>query len=201
MKERHRRGPNIGPPRLMQLSPPAPEREPRGGCFERRTGSSSSSGDSICPLASPNLPEGTDHIVDGASDAATAATATASSPRPADGDAGDRPAGEPGPRPGRRPCAARRASASAAFADDGKGRATGLLDDFSEVIDDAARSVDRAARRGLWRLCPSRRRRRLRLRRQCPRQERRRHLSTTPATSSARAPASRSASPPSPASR
>ena len=28
------------------------------------------------------------------------------------------------------------------FADDGKGRATGLLDDFSEVIDDAAKSID-----------------------------------------------------------
>ena len=51
------------------------------------------------------------------------------------------------------------------FADDGKGRVTGLLENVSEVINDAARSVDRTARRGLWRLCPSRRRRRRRLRR------------------------------------
>ena len=41
-----------------------------------------------------------------------------------------------------RPCAARPASRVRGFADDGKGRATGLLDDFSGVIADAAKSID-----------------------------------------------------------
>lgn len=93
------------------------------------------------PPRQPALPEGTDHIVSGASGAsggangkrivAAADTGTSGSDRLVSqvrdqmtslgGQAGDRLRG---------------------FADDGKAKATGLLDDVSEVINDAARSVD-----------------------------------------------------------
>lgn len=92
------------------------------------------------PPRQPALPEGTDHVVRGAAGAsgagakrivAAADTGTSGSDRLVSqvrdqvtslrGQAGDRLRG---------------------FADDGKAKATGLLDDFSEVINDAARSVD-----------------------------------------------------------
>lgn len=80
------------------------------------------------PPRQPALPEGTDQIVRGASRTESGARADrlvsqvreqVSSLR---GQAGTRIRG---------------------FADDGKAKATGLLDDFSEVITDAARSVDK----------------------------------------------------------
>lgn len=92
------------------------------------------------PPRQPSLPEGTDHVVRGASGSSGAAskrivaaadTGNSGSDRLVSqvrdqvtslrGQAGDRLRG---------------------FADDGKAKATGLLDDFSEVINDAARSVD-----------------------------------------------------------
>jgi len=99
------------------------------------------------PPRQPALPEGTDHVVQGASGSSNAGAgngggsgnggfvATADDAKGTDrlvnqvrdhvtslrGTATDRLRG---------------------FADGGKGRATGLLDEFSEVIKDAARSVD-----------------------------------------------------------
>jgi ElaB/YqjD/DUF883 family membrane-anchored ribosome-binding protein len=94
------------------------------------------------PPRQPELPEGTDHIVRGASGSSAneggggfVATADTSSTSGTDrlvsqvrdqvgnlrGQAGDK---------------------LRSFADDGKGRATGLLDNLSEVLNDAAKSVD-----------------------------------------------------------
>ncbi len=86
------------------------------------------------PRRDPELPEGTDHIVSGASETG-GFVATAESGTGTDrlvnqvrdqvstlrGQAGDRFRG---------------------FADDGKSRATGLLDEFGGVLGDAAKSVD-----------------------------------------------------------
>ena len=92
------------------------------------------------PRREPELPEGTDHIVRGAS---------------AEGgsDVGFVATAEPGATSGidrlvsqvRDQVSNLRGQAGGrirGFADDGKSKATGLLDDFSEVITDAARSVD-----------------------------------------------------------
>ena len=170
---------------------------PRGGCSDGKRTGSSSEWRFTCPRREPELPEGTDHIVAGAS--APRATARRLRRRAAGGSARHRPAGEPG-RATRSPtCAARPASKIRAFADDGKGRATGLLDDFSEVITDAARSVDERlgeeygeyAHRAAGAVSAFAGK---------VRDKSVDESSTTPANSSARAPASRSASPRSPAS-
>jgi hypothetical protein len=125
----------------MQLSSRAPERMPRGKVEEGEQGFSVTSGDCIMPPRQPSLPEGTDHIVAGASGSSSdgrdgngfVASAGASSGTDRlvsqvkeqvtslRGQAADRVRG---------------------FADDGKGRVTGLLENVSEVINDAARSVD-----------------------------------------------------------
>jgi ElaB/YqjD/DUF883 family membrane-anchored ribosome-binding protein len=114
---------------------------PRGGCFRRRTGFRSQLVEkSIMPPRQPALPEGTDHIVAGASGSSegqngrgfvAAAGGSTGTDRLVSqvkdqvtslrGQATDRVRG---------------------FADDGKGRVTGLLENVSEVINDAAKSVD-----------------------------------------------------------
>lgn len=87
------------------------------------------------PRRDPELPEGTDHVISGASETGGGFVATAEGGSSTDklvtqvrdqvstlrGQAGDRLRG---------------------FADDGKTRATGLLDEFGGVLTDAAKSVD-----------------------------------------------------------
>lgn len=91
------------------------------------------------PRRDPELPEGTDHIVQGA--AATGNEGGGGFVATSDGGAGsDRLVAQV-----RDQVTHLRGQAGGrirGFADDGKTRATGLLDDFSEVINDAARSVD-----------------------------------------------------------
>ena len=85
------------------------------------------------PPRKPALPEGTDHIVRGAS-----AEDDAMGPL---GSAKDKLVGQV-----REQVSSLRGQATSrarGFADDGKARATSLLDDFSEVIDEAAGAVDR----------------------------------------------------------
>ena len=88
------------------------------------------------PPREPALPEGTDHVVKGASGSNGGFVAK----RGSDGAGTDRLVSHV-----RDQVSTLRGQAGDRlrnFADDGKGRATGLLDDFSEVINDAARSVD-----------------------------------------------------------
>lgn len=88
------------------------------------------------PPRDPTLPEGTDHVVEGASGSSGGFVAK----RGSDGAGTDRLVSQV-----RDQVSTLRGQAGdkiRTFADDGKGRATGLLDDFSEVITDAARSVD-----------------------------------------------------------
>lgn len=85
------------------------------------------------PPRKPALPEGTDHIVRGASveDEGTGSLAATK----------DKLVGQV-----REQVASLRSQATGkarGFADDGKAKATSLLDDFSEVIDEAAQAVDR----------------------------------------------------------
>ena len=85
------------------------------------------------PPRKPALPEGTDHIVRGASagDEGGVTFATAK----------DKLVGQV-----REQVSSLRSEATSkarGFADDGKARATSLLDDFSEVIDEAAQAVER----------------------------------------------------------
>ena len=83
------------------------------------------------PRHDPALPEGTDHIVQGAA----ATDVTVREPGGTDklvGQVRDQVSNLRG----------QAGSKIRTFADDGKSRATGLLDDFSGVIADAARSVD-----------------------------------------------------------
>jgi len=85
------------------------------------------------PPRKPALPEGTDHVVRGASAEDDGAGAFAS--------AKDRLVGQV-----REQVSTLRSQATdkaRGFADDGKSRATSLLDDFSEVIDEAAQAVER----------------------------------------------------------
>lgn len=93
------------------------------------------------PRRDPELPEGTDRIVDGAA-ATEGAKGGAFVARPDDSvrDAGERLVGQVKDQ-----VATLRDQAGGklrSYADDGKGRATDLLDDISGVIDDAARSID-----------------------------------------------------------
>ena len=106
----------------------------RGGCFSEECVPVSEM-ENVMPRRDPELPEGTDHIVRGASETDGGFVATAEGGSGTDrlvsqvrdqvstlrGQAGDRIRG---------------------FADDGKSRATGLLDEFGGVLDDAAKSVD-----------------------------------------------------------
>jgi ElaB/YqjD/DUF883 family membrane-anchored ribosome-binding protein len=91
------------------------------------------------PPRQPALPEGTDHVVRGASAegetgngfVASAGTGTSGTDRLVS-QVRDQVTGLRG----------QAADKLRGFADDGKGRVTGLLEDVSEVINDAARSVD-----------------------------------------------------------
>ena len=115
------------------------------------------------PPRNPELPEGTDHIVNGASGSSGAANRTAggasggtsvapSSTRStseggfvASSEAGSGGATDKLVSQVRDQVSTLRGQATdklRGLADDGKGRATGLLDNFSEVINDAARSID-----------------------------------------------------------
>ena len=88
------------------------------------------------PPREPSLPEGTDHVVEGASGSSGGFVAK----RRGDSAGTDRLVSQV-----RDQVSTLRGQAGdkiRTFADDGKSRATGLLDDFSEVINDAARSVD-----------------------------------------------------------
>lgn len=91
------------------------------------------------PRREPELPEGTDHVVRGASAEGGEVGFVASASQ--DGSSGtDRLVSQV-----RDQVSSIRGQAGSrlrGIADDGKSRATGLLDDFSEVITDAARSVD-----------------------------------------------------------
>ena len=93
------------------------------------------------PPRQPPLPEGTDHIVAGASgssDGAEGGNGFVASAGPSSGT--DRLVNQVKDQvTNLRGQAAERVRG---FADDGKGRVTGLLENVSEVINDAARSVD-----------------------------------------------------------
>ena len=92
------------------------------------------------PPRQPSLPEGTDHIVAGASgsSAATAEDGNGFVASAGGTPSRHRSAGEPGQGAGRPACARQAADRVRGFADDGKGRVTGLLENVSEVINDAA---------------------------------------------------------------
>jgi len=92
------------------------------------------------PRREPELPEGTDHIVRGASAEGGGDIGFVASAEPDRSTGTDRLVSQV-----RDQVTNLRGQAGGrirGFADDGKSRATGLLDDFSEVIADAARSVD-----------------------------------------------------------
>jgi ElaB/YqjD/DUF883 family membrane-anchored ribosome-binding protein len=98
------------------------------------------------PPRQPELPEGTDHVVRGASGSSAGEgsgggfVATADSNEKASDSGTERLVSQV-----RDQVSSLRGQAGdklRGFADDGKGRATGLLDNFAEVINDAARSVD-----------------------------------------------------------
>ena len=85
------------------------------------------------PPRQPALPEGPDHVVRGAS--------AGDEGTPSLGAAKDKLVGQV-----REQVSTLRSQATdraRGFADDGKARATSLLDDFSEVIDEAAQAIDR----------------------------------------------------------
>jgi ElaB/YqjD/DUF883 family membrane-anchored ribosome-binding protein len=91
------------------------------------------------PRREPELPEGTDHVVRGASAEGGEVGFVASAGQ--DGSSGtDRLVSQVRDQVSN--LRGQAGSRIRGFADDGKSRATGLLDDFSEVITDAARSVD-----------------------------------------------------------
>jgi ElaB/YqjD/DUF883 family membrane-anchored ribosome-binding protein len=86
------------------------------------------------PPRQPALPEGTDHIVRGASAGDEDGTAGI-------GAAKDKLVSQV--RDQVTNIRSQATSRARGFADDGKARATSLLDDFSEVIDEAAAAVDK----------------------------------------------------------
>lgn len=88
------------------------------------------------PPRKPALPEGTDHVVRGASAEDEGAGVKASF-----GAAKEKLAGQV--REQVATLKSEGVSRARSFADDGKARATGLLDDLGEVIDEAAQAVDR----------------------------------------------------------
>ena len=85
------------------------------------------------PPRKPALPEGTDHVVRGASAEDEGVTSLAS--------AKDKLVGQV--REQVTSLRSQGVSRARSFADDGKARATSLLDDLGEVIDEAAAAVDR----------------------------------------------------------
>ena len=95
------------------------------------------------PPRQPSLPEGTDHIVAGAS-----GSSSSSDGRDGNGfvaSAGDSSGTDRLVSQVKEQVSSLRGQAAErvrGFADDGKGRVTGLLENVSEVINDAARSVD-----------------------------------------------------------
>jgi len=90
------------------------------------------------PPRQPALPEGTDHIVRGASAEGTD-VGNGFVAKGGGGSGTDRLVSQVDQVTSLRSQAAERARG---FADEGKGKVTGLLEDVSEVINDAARSVD-----------------------------------------------------------
>lgn len=117
------------------------------------------------PPRDPELPEGTDHIVNGASGSSGAPNRTGGGGR-SSGGTSVAPSSTRSTNEGGFVASSETGSGGATdklvsqvrdqvstlrgqatgklrgLADDGKGRATGLLDNFSEVINDAARSID-----------------------------------------------------------
>ena len=92
------------------------------------------------PPRQPALPEGTDHIVAGASGASEERTGSGFVASSGQSSGTDRLVSQVKDQvSGLRSQVTERARG---FADDGKGRVTGLLDNVSEVITDAAKSVD-----------------------------------------------------------
>jgi ElaB/YqjD/DUF883 family membrane-anchored ribosome-binding protein len=85
------------------------------------------------PPRKPALPEGTDHVVRGASAEGDGVASLAS--------AKDKLVDQV--REQVTSLRSQGVDRARSFADDGKARATSLLDDFSEVIDEAAQAVDR----------------------------------------------------------
>jgi ElaB/YqjD/DUF883 family membrane-anchored ribosome-binding protein len=102
----------------------------------------------------PQLPEGTDHIVTGAGEPSRKAASGGGTRGRSGKDAGFVASGGDSDTSGvtdklasqvREQVSTIRGQAGdklRAYADDGKGKATGLLDDVSAVVEDAARSVD-----------------------------------------------------------
>ena len=92
------------------------------------------------PPRDPQLPEGTDTIVNGASSDGGGSGGGFVAKAGSNGGTTDRLVSQV-----REQAATLRGQATdklRVFADDGKGRATGLLEDLAGVIDDAARSID-----------------------------------------------------------
>jgi ElaB/YqjD/DUF883 family membrane-anchored ribosome-binding protein len=129
-------GANIGPVPRLQLSSAPPGTGVRGGGFEQGRTCRRTSGDFIMPRRDSELPEGTDHVVRGASaDGGGGFVATANAAGGTDrlvSQMRDQAAS----------LADQAAGRLRGFADDGKGRVTDLLEGVGEVIGDAARSVD-----------------------------------------------------------
>jgi ElaB/YqjD/DUF883 family membrane-anchored ribosome-binding protein len=93
------------------------------------------------PPSQPNLPEGTDHVVVGASGSSDGAESGNGFVASGGGGSGtDRLVNQVKDQV--TSLRGQAADRIRGFADDGKGRVTGLLEDVSEVINDAARSVD-----------------------------------------------------------
>lgn len=85
------------------------------------------------PPRKPALPEGTDHVVRGASAEGDGAASFIGAKDKLVGQVREQVSTLRG----------QATSKARGFADDGKARATSLLDDFSEVIDEAAQAVER----------------------------------------------------------
>ena len=102
------------------------------------------------PPRQPALPEGTDHVVRGASGSSKAGAGNGASSGPGDGGgfvatAEDSKGTDRLVSQVREQVSSLRGTATErlrGFADGGKGRATGMLDEVSEVLKEAARSVD-----------------------------------------------------------
>src|SRR5436853_4819244 len=112
---------------------PAREREAGDGCWGRENKCLVTKWRSAMPPRKSALPEGTDHVVRGASAEDEGAGSLAS--------AKDKLVGQV-----REQVSSLRSQAGSrarSFADDGKARASSLLEDVSEVIDEAAQAVDR----------------------------------------------------------
>jgi ElaB/YqjD/DUF883 family membrane-anchored ribosome-binding protein len=92
------------------------------------------------PRREPELPEGTDHIVRGAAADGGSDVGFVASADPGGSSGTDRLVSQV--RDQVTNLRGQAGSRIRGLADDGKSRATGLLDDFSEVIADAAKSVD-----------------------------------------------------------